>query len=387
MAIFDTCIRAFVKGNLGDDLFIITLCKRYPKTRFVLCGEKKYRRLFGSLPNLRYISKDAFFPKWLLRFRNVLGAAAFYCSLKGRGGEKYTRLRWNDVLAKHSRHNVLISGSIFMELTEGTFSPGGYYKLERAYFARHPYVIGCNFGPYHSRTYREFYEECFRDASAVCFRESYSAQLFEKQGLPWAPDILFQVNKRDTILPARKNYVLISVVNVEKDAAGSDGSLQAGYRAALERLVAELLERGEWIVLAGFCREQGDNEVAEELLRRFPGHPKLSACLYPDVDYRQMLGYIAHAKAVVASRYHAMILGWLWGKKVLPVIYSDKMLHVLQDLAPKADYVTAREWMEEQDCMLRKFDKILYQASGIYLAKAVKDSANHFEKLDEILRR
>ena len=198
---------------------------------------------------------------------------------------------------------------------------------------------------------------------------------------------MFQVNKKDTILPARKNYVLISVVNVEKDAAGSDGSLQAGYRAALERLVAELLERGEWIVLAGFCREQGDNEVAEELLRRFPGHPKLSACLYPDVDYRQMLGYIAHAKAVVASRYHAMILGWLWGKKVLPVIYSDKMLHVLQDLAPKADYVTAQEWMEEPDCMLRKFDKILYQASGIYLAKAVKDSAKHFEKLDEILRR
>lgn len=60
MKIYDNCIRAFVKGNLGDDLFIYTLCKRYPNQKFVICGEEKYKCLFNSISNLKYIAEDSF---------------------------------------------------------------------------------------------------------------------------------------------------------------------------------------------------------------------------------------------------------------------------------------------------------------------------------------
>ena len=97
MKFFDTCIRAFVMGNLGDDLFIITLCNRYPHEKFVMCGEKTYRHIFSSVENLTYVTTDTFFHKWFMRVRNIVPKLLNCCwnYLHRRNtGEKYSMCRF-----------------------------------------------------------------------------------------------------------------------------------------------------------------------------------------------------------------------------------------------------------------------------------------------------
>lgn len=68
---YDICINAFVKGNLGDDLFIKTICLRYPNTRFVICGEKEYQNCFYDINNLDYKCYNTLFNKYFYRLRKL----------------------------------------------------------------------------------------------------------------------------------------------------------------------------------------------------------------------------------------------------------------------------------------------------------------------------
>ena len=47
-------LRAYAAANLGDDLFIELICKRYPDDTFFLCGSKKFRKIYKKIPNLKY---------------------------------------------------------------------------------------------------------------------------------------------------------------------------------------------------------------------------------------------------------------------------------------------------------------------------------------------
>lgn len=41
---------------------------------------------------------------------------------------------------------------------------------------------------------------------------------------------------------------------------------------------------------------------------------------------------ISQCDSVIATRYHAMILGMLFHKKIVPIVYSEKMSNVLNDM-------------------------------------------------------
>lgn len=388
MKFFDTFIRAFVMGNLGDDLFIITLCNRYPHTKFVMCGEKAYRHIFSAVENLTYVTTDTFFHKWVMRVRNIVPKLLNCCwnyLNKINIGEKYSMCRWNDFLANISKNNILISGSIFIEQNSNTkFVIGGYQKNEIKYYRRHPYIVGCNFGPYHNEEYRNFYAERFKDASQVCFRDSYSFRLFQGKNIQWAPDILFQIDMKQAVLPVESDYILISVLNLEKDG-DINSELQSKYHSAIEVFIENQLSRGERIVLIGFCNAQGDNKVIETIMTQYKGSESVQAYNYPDITYQQALGYIANAKLIVASRYHAMILGWVCQKKVLPIVYNEKMTHVIEDLNPGSVFVTLDELTIDETILISKYDKMIQENRNIEIERIIEEAKKHFEKIDDLL--
>ena len=43
---------AYTNFNFGDDMFIYTLCKKFPKYQFVLHASKEYKNTFSQLSNL-----------------------------------------------------------------------------------------------------------------------------------------------------------------------------------------------------------------------------------------------------------------------------------------------------------------------------------------------
>lgn len=379
MILYDTCIRAFIKGNLGDDLFIHTLCDRYPDVKFVTCGEMKYKQLFSQISNLKYISTDTFGLKWMVRLINLPAWILNKICRK----EICSMYRYFDFVSAHSKHNVYIAGSVFMELGNKKFSKIPYLRKEERYYKRSPIVIGCNFGPYHNEEYKNFYLKCFQHATQICVRDRYSYHLLKSEGVDYAPDILFTYNQNCN--EKKNDYVLISVMNLLKDGS-EDGDVQEAYKKAIVSFIKNLMEQGEKVVLAGFCNEQQDDKVMESILMEFPKNQEIESYTYPDVTEKCLINLIANAKAVAATRYHAMILGWLYNKNVIPIVYSDKMSNVIEDIIPDLPYITVDELGSGQKDLLEIYGSIMRDNIRPDVANLREQAQGNFKILDEIYK-
>lgn len=384
MKIYDNCIRAFIKGNLGDDLFIYTLCNRYPNHRFVLCGEKEYKYLFDDIKNLKYISVDAFFRKWIFR---VVKLPPFMANKVCKIFKINKSFRYYDCktfVYRHSKNNILISGSCFME-SEWGFAMNPYYREEKIYYSKKPYVIGCNFGPYNTKEYRNFYEKCFRSASQVSFRDKYSYSLFnELDNVSYAPDILFNVDTESIKIPDEKDYVLISVLNPCKDDINTENNLVDCYINKMAKISDNLISLGKKVLFMGFCEFQRDGEIIGRIIKKMKSDKKnVRVIRYPEITKDEALGYIKNSEFVIATRYHGMILAEVFGKPVLPITYNEKMVHVIEDLTPSMEYISIDE-CEKWDCDLIA-EKIVNEKYTAYnVEDIIKKAEKHFEKLDSI---
>jgi len=382
MYLFHTCIRAFVKGNLGDDLFIYTLCQRYPDTKFYICGEKQYRALFLPLKNLTYVADDSFLIKWFFRGLNCVPILFNMIGKKKR----IAKLSCFNFISRFSRYNILISGSLFMEIGDETFKENSFTRQEKRYYRRRPYVLGCNFGPYHSEAYRQFYEGMFKKASQVSFRDQYSCGLFSGDNIYYAPDILFGLEQEAVLLPVYKDYILISVLNPGKDSLDNFDYRKSDYFRKLEEFIQYAINKKEKIVLLGFCNFQRDDMFIHDLVQKIginsETHDIITVC-YPDITYKEALGYFTNAKAVIATRYHAMIIGWVFGRRVFPISYNEKMRHVIEELTPGMLYA-------ETDTVNAINNDIIYSAlsEGTVLSGELlkTEAAGHFHKLDLVLK-
>ena len=113
-------IDAYTKMNLGDDMFLISLVRRYPNVRFVTSAEGKYTLSYSGEKKLSVVKRR----------------------------KKNRVLRQLEYMIKYDGY-IKLGGSIFME------KPGGKKlspipRLISKIFNRNKFVIGANFGPYYS---------------------------------------------------------------------------------------------------------------------------------------------------------------------------------------------------------------------------------------------
>lgn len=385
MKMFDVCIRGFVKGNLGDDLFVDIICRRYPNTKFVVCAEKAYKRCFSEIPNLKYISHDTLFTKFFFRILKT----PIWCINKilSKCGAKRKFAYWGceQLVQRLSRENVLISGSIFMETQDGDFEVGPYQVRERKYYRKKPYIIGCNFGPYHNEEYREFYQECFRNAKQVCFREKYSYDKFEGENIQWGADIVFTYPKENIVPFVENDYVLISVLDLNKDMQKDDENADR-YIESIVEVVKVLIEKGERVVFLGFCEFQGDDRIIKRVCDECDNPEQIAIYNYPTISYREAVGIFANAKVIISTRYHGMILGWLFGKRVLPLVYSSKMQHVIDDINPEIPTCNVYDINFSSATLMKSYEYVMKKIYSIDTDRLIKSANVHFEKLDVFLR-
>lgn len=383
MRFYDTCIRAFVMGNLGDDLFIYTLCRRYPEQSFILCGKHKYKEVFADLKNLTYISTDTILKKWIFRIKK-LPAWLYNFVNKKLGRERLKPLsgcfEW---FSKYSKRNILISGSIFMQLQEGRMLQNPYYLGEMEYYRRQPYIIGCNFGPYINEEYREFYEKCFYQASQVTFRDEYSYELFPKACTSWAPDILFTFDKTYAKKPEIEGYVAISVMNLNKDGEQEEEKAES-YEKAIAELISYLQGMEKGVVLLGFCKDQGDDEAIARIVKQLPCKSGVTSYCYPQAAADEMVGFLAYAENVVASRFHAMVLGWVFEKITVPVVYSEKMMNTIRSVNPDSAVITTEDIRNRSKKLVKVYRECQVRKQKPDMKVLRVKAQKHFEKLDVV---
>lgn len=301
---------AYDRQNLGDDLFVHTIKKRYPDVQFYLWTGAENRKTFAALPNLKVIDKDSRFVHLLQKLRPSLVP------------------RYKGLLEKRCDAVVYIGGSIFIEYPNWEqICQWWEYEAKNRPF----YVLGANFGPWHTEAYRQKMAEIFRNCRDICFRDRYSFALFpDVETVRQAPDILFSYPMPQ--VPVKEKQIFVSVI----DCAGRDdlSRMDARYVANMAKLLWGYLDEGCNLILASFCKEEGDEAGIEKIIAAMgcSGHPGIRTLCYDGRNATEMTTAIAESEFVISTRFHGVILAMNAGRPALPILYSDKTRHVLDDL-------------------------------------------------------
>lgn len=368
----------YLQNNLGDDLFLEHLCRRYPAVDFYVMKSNIRNRMLESIENL-YFSEEmrAFFPEFAMP---ELSRAA----KKYYGGFDAC---------------VVLGGSIFMQFDQSWQSRLRSFK-NRTSLNESTYVLGANFGPFTSAEFLTAHRAVFSKIKDLCFRDSFSAAFFpDAPNIRFAPDILFSYNFPEEVYKKKapaKERIAISVINVAWDGRplAQLRALKKNMAAYSDKIVAlcsEIASRGLGISLLSFSDRQGDLKIAQSIEARCLLNGVTDVDVYSyDGDTDAVLSELASSKAVVATRFHAMVLGFRLGKPVYPIIYDEKQKNVLQDLNffgkhCRVEDIDELDPREVVDCLINEETANAFDAR--YIENVSRRAEAQFAGLDRLLER
>lgn len=339
-------VHAFLAANLGDDLFVRMLCARYPDVRFLTCAPQDYVARFADVTNLEVRPVSEF--SELVRGADAVAHIGGCCFVQ-HADDFSDFLAADTFLAENARKLVFLGG---------------------------------NFGPYRDPAYLEAYRELFRRYYGLTFRDRYSAELFA--GYPnvaYAPDIVFGYPVRASEKRPRAVVAPISFAG----RRGNNAIEQYGgaYHDLMVRMVSSLVGRGHEVVLASFCQGQGDeDEIARILGGLAPGMRGAVRTAFYHASPEEVVPKFEEADCVVATRFHAMVLGFAHGCRVLPVVYDQKTQKVLEDL----EYPLSLKLEELASADADELVGRLLATEPLDAAPLARASEGHFRFLDQLLR-
>jgi colanic acid/amylovoran biosynthesis protein len=352
-------INYYSKNNLGDDLFIKIITSRYENIFSIIHGESTFTK---SIKNLNVYKKSYIFVVWykiIERITNKRNILLKKC------------LKYNDIL-------IYIGGSIFIEggdipkwKKEATF-----YKCLNKYY----YIVGSNVGPYKSKEFLKILNQIFSRAKDVCFRDSASYELFKNlNSTRVASDIVFSMDISKYNIKNNK----IAVFSIINCVDRFNENIVNKYDKEIVNMSVRLIQKGYEVVFMSFCKYEGDEVAINRILGKLDSNyiNKINRLNY-DGDLEAALSLIAKCEIVVASRFHATILGLLFSKKVLPMAYSDKTINILSDIKFSGDVVDIRK-IDDFCGSEYNFDNI----PVVNIDSQIKLGNLQFQELDKVLVR
>lgn len=355
-------VYAYTKLNLGDDLFLKILFERYPDTKFILFTPKEYKKLF-NFSNVEFYSTSSVFYRAINYFmrkinnKNVL----------------------RNLISKSCDASVYIGGSIFQQ------NENWKSILEERKSMLHKkqpfYVLGANFGPFKSEDYYKEYEKLFLQYTDICFRDTYSFNLFKDlDNVRIADDIVFSLNNE--VKNTNDKSMVISVIkpSYRPYLSGYDKP----YYQKMKDVAIKFIDKGYSVKFMSFCKHEGDEEAIQEIMKILPGDYLKHVQQYNyRGDLNGALEIISNCSCLIAARFHAMILGWLFQKNVTPIAYSEKMINVMKDVGFKgiySDFKTINQLNPEE--IYKDLEK-----HTIDISEQIKKSDDHFKVLDKLLMK
>ncbi len=324
--------------NFGDDFFLKIIGDYFKEVqfRFILHPKWKIDGLPSNVQNPKLLSlvlavlnkllvklKD----KPFLRHRLYL----FIESINKKYAERFDAV-------------VFIGGSVFMQHSANKrdeinftlppeikrdFSPVCKIKPGE----KGEFIINANFGPYYDEDYRQSVENILLKKNAVSVRDYSSYALFKNlENVQYAPDVVFMYNPQSSSKPADgKKHAFVSLTPPADSEKGTRALNTVSYFRLLTDSINELLERDFTVDLVSFCKNEGDLEICEKLYAALPEKQNVFIHSY-DGNLNSILSLVSQSDFVIASRFHSMILGFLYGKPTFPVAYNCKTVNYLADL-------------------------------------------------------
>lgn len=357
-------IYAYTELNLGDDLFTKVLCDRYPKSRFTVVAKKQCNKPFKAIENLQTISAIPL--------------------IDGLFSRLNTSLRINLLLSRYlSRKKdviVRIGGSIFMESTKWRQDIG---RFEKSIIPDKPYfVLGSNFGPYTSDDFYHQYKNIFSGITDLSFRDQNSYNLFANlSNVRIAPDVIFSMDISQYQFDEPLNAIVISVIDLTQRADLK--RYTRDYENKINQMIDNLVEHGYTVKLISFCESEGDLSAINRISQKIPASYQSSVLVYNyDGNIDEAIMFFRNSKGVVATRFHSMILSWLFKIPVYPLIYSNKTHNVIQDSGFQESYT----WIKDINDL--DVQSVINQLSSGYTMDAsiqIEEAHKHFAVLDNVL--
>ena len=336
-------ILAYSKMNLGDDIFIDMLVKRYKNIQFYSKNMRMDSYAYKENSNLHFIDYT------LDELVDLADFDAF----------------------------VYIGGSIFME------HAGGIERIEKlkelAIKCNHLgipfYYISSNFGPYQTEEYKTSVAEMFGEVTDVCLRDKASFEIFNNiPTVRYAPDAVLAYNPPK--VEKEKNTIGISVINFKFREKLKN--YEQKYYDVLINSIENYIQRGFKIKLFSFCKYEGDEDTAQLILNKISKKRSVELVTY-NGNIKEFLKKYGKVEYMICSRFHSMILSYILKQKSYILSYSNKITNVIKDLDLINTYQTFGDINNINYIDLNSFKDFNY--NDLILSEANKQ----FAKLDEQL--
>ena len=353
----DIYVKGFFYSNLGDDLFLHILARRYKEHRFHVVINDEYNNSFADEENVvvhDYKKYHRGIDKLLVHIHMD------YCSIVERMCEL----------------NVIISGSIFQE---GENDRMAMARLKMLPCHNRTYIIGVNFGPYVTKNYYSSTKKYLQYAEDVCFRDEWSYNLFsDMKNVRVAPDIVFGAGKLVAKSDKSNKVVFVSLVDVK--SKHNIAAYEKKYIQFIVDYVVKCAKEGYRIILSSFCKMEGDETAVSTVLNELPKDVfKMTEPLfYNGRNWDELLKCIQMSEKVIATRFHSMILAMVYKVPVLPIVYNDKIRRFL-DYIGKNEAGIAMAELENYQISEKDF-VIVDNIDTLQMS-----SEKQFEKLDTTL--
>lgn len=363
---------AYLQDNLGDDLMVDILLKRYPNYKFIF-GD--YNFGISNEASLKYLSYKNY-----NCIRNIIvkfGKLNHFVNIITHNKKTDWLLKLIDrIIDKLSICSVYIGGSIFIQPQE--VSVDSIISNEQNKMRGNPhFIIGSNFGPYYDQSFPDAFHTFFEQCAGVCFRDKKSYELF--RDIPvvnYAPDVVFNYSECPVVQIC--NNIIISVIDFSKRQELID------YKDTYEHLIINICEHsidsGLSPVLVSFCDAEGDMNAIQRVLDSLDDYYKPKAKAYSYDNVESMIRLFASAKGIICTRFHSMILALKLNKPFWCFSYNEKIINVLND-------INCHSY-----CVPQEFDKLKINDIFNSLEEPIntdeyqKLASQQFEQLDYFLK-
>lgn len=342
-------VKAYSNLNVGDDLYLHIVFRRYPEHTFTLIPNlyfESYVKIFAAYQNVR-----------------VEGSRS---DLAGRVMARLGRPLLPRQL-KEFDGCIYIGGSIFIENPDNHLFDD-LLRREVSFFARRGrpnFILSCNFGPYFHESFRREKETLFLKCADVCFRDQKSYALFSS--LPQARLAADAVFLYPVPHPAKKKAVGFSLADLS--ARPAYAHLFEQYFSYLKQAAQTAIDKGYEIYLFSFCSAEGDERVANLLAEVLPACHKVS---YTG-DMNSFLQSYLSMSYTINTRLHGVVLSSMAGIPTIALSYTDKIHNLIQDLSLPADCL---------DLNTMYLEKAKNEILGGDISK---NATQIFERLDQFL--
>lgn len=353
-------VRGFFHINLGDDLFLYILAHRYPQHKFHVIINEEYKNVFRDEKNIIVHPYK--------KIRRGFDRFLYNCDK-----DYYLEIE------KKCQVNVVIGGSLFQEGLDDIESRKRLSKMPNL---NPTFILGANFGPYRTESYRLLVQDYLAKTEDICFRDIYSKKKFpELTNVRYAPDIVLGIKNIISKTKEKKKRVFISMIDCLKRGNNIKEHVNS-YENFIVRCISYYGNQGYEIILSSFCKMEGDEEAIYRIIKKLPpaNLKQVSILNYSGDNWREIIDSLRQSEKIIASRFHSMILGMAFEVPVLPIAYNKKFEQFLDNFCFSHYCITISK-LENQ--MPDDIKYLSFKKSYDVAEKAT----SHFKKLDRLLTK